>query len=78
VTVLVPPAVPLPAETGKLRAEVRGFIAGELAAGRFTPLSTTRLWAWRDEAGSQAEWADELGRDVLAGGGLWPIIIEDG
>ncbi len=41
-------------------------------------LSTTRLWAWRDEAGSQAEWASEIGRHVLAGGGLWPIIIEDG
>ena len=41
-------------------------------------LSTTRLWAWRDEAGSQAEWADELGRHVLAGGRLWPIITEDG
>ena len=23
-------------------------------------LTTTRLWAWRDEAGSPAEWADEL------------------
>jgi len=41
-------------------------------------LSTTRLWAWRDEAGSQAEWADELGRHVLAGGPLWPVITGDG
>ena len=41
-------------------------------------LSTTRLWAWRDEAGSPAEWADELGRHVLAGGPLWDIITRDG
>ena len=41
-------------------------------------LSTTRLWAWRDEAGSAAEWADELGRRVLAGGPLWHLITEDG
>ena len=41
-------------------------------------LSTTRLWAWRDEAGSQAEWADELGRHVLAGGPSWHMITEDG
>jgi hypothetical protein len=35
--------------------------------------------AWRDEAGSAAEWADELGRHVLAGGPLWPLITtEDG
>lgn len=39
-------------------------------------LTTTRLWAWRDEAGSPAEWADELGRHVLAGGPLWPVITE--
>jgi acyl-CoA dehydrogenase len=41
-------------------------------------LSTTRLWAWRDEAGSPAEWADELGRLVLADGPLWNLITEDG
>ena len=39
-------------------------------------LTTTRLWAWRDEAGSPAEWADELGRHVLAGGPLWPAITD--
>jgi len=38
--------------------------------------TTTRLWAWRDEAGSPAEWADELGRHVLAGGPLWPAITD--
>jgi alkylation response protein AidB-like acyl-CoA dehydrogenase len=52
VTVLVPPVVALPAETGKLRAEVRGFIAGELAAGRFGPRCDSWHAAW-DEAFSR-------------------------
>ncbi len=39
-------------------------------------LLTTRLWAWRDEDGSEAHWHDQVGRLVLAGGpdGLWPLI----
>jgi acyl-CoA dehydrogenase len=39
-------------------------------------LATTRLWAWRDEAGSEAEWACELGARVLDRGaeGLWCFI----
>ena len=41
-------------------------------------LTTTRLWAWRDEAGSPADWSAELGRHVLAGGGLWGLLAEDG
>jgi acyl-CoA dehydrogenase len=41
-------------------------------------LATTRLWAWRDEDGSAADWAAELGRAVLAdgGGGLWTALTE--
>jgi acyl-CoA dehydrogenase len=36
--------------------------------------ATRRLWAWRAEFGSDAFWADELGRMTLARGGaaLWP------
>ena len=41
-------------------------------------LTTTRLWAWRDEAGSPAHWAAELGRHVLAGGPLWNTLTGDG
>lgn len=39
-------------------------------------LSTRRLWAWRDEHGSEAEWAARLGGFVVAGGGdgLWPTL----
>nr|WP_239029498.1 acyl-CoA dehydrogenase family protein [Pseudonocardia acidicola] len=39
-------------------------------------LVTTRLWAWRDEDGSDAQWNDEIGKRVLAAGadGLWPLV----
>jgi acyl-CoA dehydrogenase len=38
--------------------------------------STTRLWAWRDEAGNEDEWSAGLGLRVLDAGpdGLWPLI----
>ena len=38
--------------------------------------STRRLWAWRDEFGSESEWAAVLGRAVASGGGdaLWPAL----
>jgi acyl-CoA dehydrogenase len=39
-------------------------------------LVTTRLWAWRDEDGSEAEWNAEVGAAALAAGpaGLWPLV----
>jgi acyl-CoA dehydrogenase len=39
-------------------------------------LDTTRLWAWRDEDGSDAEWNTEVGAAALAAGpeGLWPLV----
>ncbi len=38
--------------------------------------STRRLWAWRDEFGSESEWAALLGRALAAEGGalLWPTV----
>jgi acyl-CoA dehydrogenase len=38
--------------------------------------ATRRLWAWRAEFGSGAEWADWLGRETLARGAdeLWPFV----
>ena len=35
---------------------------------------TRRLWAWRDEYGTESEWAAHLGRSMAAAGGaaLWP------
>lgn len=37
---------------------------------------TRRLWAWRDEFGSEAEWALELGREAARMGGeaFWPFL----
>ena len=39
---------------------------------------TTRLWAWRDEHGSESDWADHLGAEALAQGaqGYWPYLTE--
>lgn len=38
--------------------------------------STRRLWAWRDEFGSESEWAAVLGRAIASEGGaaLWPTV----
>lgn len=38
--------------------------------------ATRRLWSWRSEFGSGAEWADELGRAALERGAdeLWPYV----
>jgi acyl-CoA dehydrogenase len=37
---------------------------------------TRRLWAWRDEAGSELHWSRVLGAELLAAGGdgLWPAL----
>ncbi len=39
-------------------------------------LSTRRLWSWRDEFGSESEWAAKVGAYVCAGGAdaLWPTL----
>lgn len=39
-------------------------------------LLTTRLWAWREEDGTDADRNDELGAAVLVAGtdGLWPLV----
>ena len=38
--------------------------------------STRRLWAWRDEYGSEGEWAEKLGSWLVAqgGDGIWPFV----
>lgn len=42
--------------------------------------ATTRLWAWRDEFGGEAEWAERAADHALAAGGpgLWPLLTEHG
>jgi acyl-CoA dehydrogenase len=39
---------------------------------------TRRLWAWRDEFGSEAVWQERIGREICAQGGavLWSSIID--
>lgn len=39
---------------------------------------TRRLWSWRDEFGSDAEWAAWCGEAVakLGGSGLWPMLVD--
>ncbi|MEJ8280696.1 acyl-CoA dehydrogenase family protein [Pseudonocardia spirodelae] len=39
-------------------------------------LTTTRLWAWRDEDGDEAFWNDRVGAAALDAGadGLWPLV----
>ena len=41
---------------------------------------TRRLWAWRNEFGSEAYWQGEIGRQIAAGGGasLWPTLTARG
>jgi acyl-CoA dehydrogenase len=38
--------------------------------------ATKRLWAWREEFGSDADWAAQLGRAAIAGGSaaFWPAV----
>lgn len=39
-------------------------------------LTTRRLWAWRDEHGTESEWAAFFGQSLVAAGGsaLWPLV----
>lgn len=43
-------------------------------------LFTRRLWAWRDEFGSERYWSSLLGEQVISRGGdmLWPFIVSLG
>jgi acyl-CoA dehydrogenase len=43
-------------------------------------LFTRRLWAWRDEFGSERHWSRVVGQRAVAagGGGLWPFVVAVG
>jgi acyl-CoA dehydrogenase len=49
---LLPPVRPLPAAAAALRSQVRQFLAGERAAGRFVPACDAWLSGW-DESFSR-------------------------
>jgi acyl-CoA dehydrogenase len=36
--------------------------------------ATTRLWAWREEFGSESYWHDQLAAAVRADGPWWPLV----
>ena len=64
-------------------ATVNGVAHQVTAAMGFTrefPLHrfTRRLWAWRDEYGSEHAWHERLGALVLGkgGDGLWPFLVD--
>lgn len=40
---------------------------------------TLRLWSWRDECGTEFDWAQNIGDGVLAGGvdAFWPLVAGD-
>ena len=37
---------------------------------------TTRLWAWRDEFGTEEEWAERVGQLAAEADELWPYLVE--
>lgn len=80
----------LPIAAAKARAGEAASIAAPIAhqvhgAIGFTDehrlhFFTRRLWAWRDEFGSQRHWSGVLGRKAIAAGGngIWPFVVSLG
>ncbi len=66
------------AEAAGTAAAIAHQVHGAIGFTERHPLghSTRRLWAWRDEFGTESEWASRLG-DLVAGNGpenLWPVL----
>jgi acyl-CoA dehydrogenase len=61
-------------EVARITHQVHGAIG--FTREHHLRLVTTRLWAWRDEDGSEAEWNEVVGAMALEAGadGLWPLI----
>jgi len=66
---LVPPVTPLPEETAELRAQVREFIAGELAAGRFAPACDSWHAGWDEDFSRRLGTRGWLGMTIPVGYG---------
>jgi alkylation response protein AidB-like acyl-CoA dehydrogenase len=66
---LVPPVTPLPEETAELRAQVREFIAGELAAGRFAPSCDSWHAGWDEDFSRRLGARGWLGMTIPVGYG---------
>ncbi|MBV8913017.1 MAG: acyl-CoA/acyl-ACP dehydrogenase [Acetobacteraceae bacterium] len=67
-------------EAATLAAEIAHQVHGAIGFTReyALQLSTRRLWSWRDEFGSETEWATRIGAMVCARGAaaLWPTLTE--
>jgi len=61
--------------TADIAHQVHGAIGftSEHVLGYFT----RRLWAWRDEFGTEAMWAGELGKEVLSTMNLWEMLTRE-
>jgi acyl-CoA dehydrogenase len=80
------PAAPFSIAAAKVRAgeaatraaAIAHQVHGAIGFTREHPLhfATRRLWAWRDQFGSDAVWAQALGRAAIAGGAaaFWPSL----
>jgi acyl-CoA dehydrogenase len=67
------------AQAASVGAAIAHQVHGALGMTREHALrfSTTRLWAWRSEWGSEAQWSLELGDTAVAAGadGVWPLLV---
>ncbi|MCW2613167.1 MAG: acyl-CoA dehydrogenase [Frankiales bacterium] len=67
------------AQAASTAAAIAHQVHGALGMTREHSLrfSTTRLWAWRSEWGSEAQWSQQLGRTAVAAGadGVWPLLV---
>jgi alkylation response protein AidB-like acyl-CoA dehydrogenase len=65
-------------EAAGLAAGISHQVHGAIGVTQEYPLhlSTTRVWSWRDEFGSEREWAEWIGRNMIVNGGqaAWSLV----
>ncbi|HLS56567.1 MAG TPA: acyl-CoA dehydrogenase family protein [Zeimonas sp.] len=65
-------------EAASRGAPIAHQVHGAIGFTREHPLhrATCRLWSWRDEYGSDAHWAEQLGREAIGAGSqeFWPAL----
>jgi acyl-CoA dehydrogenase len=60
-------------EVARLAHQLHGAVG--VTTEHALQLYTRRLWAWRDEDGTEREWAEVLGR-AFSGGDAWSLLVE--
>jgi acyl-CoA dehydrogenase len=67
------------AQAASAAAAIAHQVHGALGMTREHPLrfTSTRLWSWRSEWGSEATWSEELAELALTSGagGTWPLLV---